>query len=104
MSLTWKIILPLAIIVIGAATISLFKNNSVVPFSQTSPTSESGSMEKKSYNQNAQPLTDADIDLMIKYADTESPADAEEEKDSALVNSDKDSFNNYDSAYVSTDF
>lgn len=95
MSLTWKIILPLAAIVIVGAAVGAYKNRSQNESVKTEP-QQTTTTEVKFYNPNAKPITDAEINLLLKDAGTESAADADEEKDSDLVTSDKEDFNNFD--------
>ncbi len=103
MSLTWKIILPLAAIVIVGAAVGVYKNKSSNQSAESEPKQDT-TTEERTYDPNAKPITDAEINLLLKDAGAESSAEAEEEKDSALVTSDKQELNNYDNAYVSTDF
>lgn len=103
MSLTWKIILPLAAIVIVGAAVGAYKNRSLDE-SNKSESQQTTTTEERSYDPNAKPITDADINLLLKDVGAESPANAEEETDSAVVTSDKQELNNFDNVYVPTDF
>lgn len=103
MSLTWKIILPLAAIVIVGAAVGAYRNQSSKQSTETEQ-SQTTTIQEKTYDQNAQPITDADINLLLKDVGAESPANAEEEKDSNIVTSDKQELNNFDNVYVPTDF
>lgn len=97
--------MPLAaVLIVGATAVGVYKNHSATQSAKNSETNQTMITEEKSYDPNAKPLTDADIDLLIKDASAESPADADEEKDSDLVTVDKDSLNNFDNVYVATDF
>ncbi len=105
MSLTWKIILLLAVVAVGGAAVVAYKNNSTQPANQTAETTQSTEdYSQRSYDPNAKPITDADINLLIQDANVEPAAEADEANDSAEVTSDKQELNNFDNAYVSTDF
>lgn len=93
-----------ALVIVGGAVVK-YKGNSSAPSTETANTEENMVLgEKRSYDQNSPPLTEADISAVMKIANTEPPAEAEEEKDSATVTSDNQALNNFNNVYVPTDF
>lgn len=105
MSATWKKVLPVAILVIGVGAIVMYKNNSVAPATESSQTGQNTIEEKRSYDLNSAPITDAEISALVQAASAESSANADEEKDSALITSDNQALDNFNNeSYVSTAF
>lgn len=105
MSLTWKIILLLAVATVGSAAVVSYKNNSAKQSNEAAENSQkTEDFSSRTYDPKAKPITDMDINLLIKDAGNEPSAETEEADDSVLINSDKDELNNFDKAYVSTDF
>ena len=94
--------MPIAVVVLGAGATAMYKNNSAAPTAGTSPTQNAAT--QRSYDQNSPALTDAEINALVKAASVEPPAYADEEKDSLLITSDNQALNNFNNAYVSTDF
>ncbi|HSR89511.1 MAG TPA: hypothetical protein VLK22_03940 [Candidatus Udaeobacter sp.] len=95
MSLNWKIILPIIVLVIGVGAVIKYKNSYPRPAAENLQTQQQESEEKYSYDQNSPPLTDAEINAFVKAASIESAVETEEEKDSVLVTSDNQALNNF---------
>ena len=103
MSLTWKKVLPVAVLVVGLGAIIMYKNNPAAPVTETEQ--NTAVEEKRSYDLNSAPITDAEINALVQAAGVESSANADEEKDSALITSDNQVLNNLNNeSYVSTAF
>lgn len=104
MSSTWKKVLPVAILIIGVGAIVMYKNNSSAP--ETLPAEQNTAVEeKRTYDLNSAPITNAEINALVQAASVESSANADEEKDSTLITSDNQALNNFNNeSYVSTAF
>jgi hypothetical protein len=104
MSSKWKKVLLVAVLVVGVGLALNHKNNYSAPATET-PKTEQVLGEKRSYDQNSPPLTDADIYAAVQIANTEPSAEVEEERDGALITSDNEALNNFNNAsYASTNF
>ncbi|TSC85092.1 MAG: hypothetical protein G01um101413_476 [Parcubacteria group bacterium Gr01-1014_13] len=103
MSSTWKIVLPVVALAIVVGAVAKFKNPTTVPAPAAETAEQNQVLGGKWYDLNSPPLTDADINAAVKIANTEPPAEAEEEKDSAMVTSDNAALNNLNNTYA-TDF
>ncbi len=103
MSSTWKVVLPLVALVIGAGAVVKYKNH-VAPAIETLQTEQNTVVEQRSYDLNSPSITDAEIYAVAQVASVEPSADADEDKDSNLLILDNQALNNLNNAYVSTDF
>lgn len=94
MSLSWKVILPIIVLIIGVGAVVKYKNNSK---SATEKTKMEQQMpeEKHSYDQKSPPLTEVEINSFVKAASVESVTGTEEEKDGVLLKEDDEALNGF---------
>src|SRR3989344_7419503 len=104
MSTNGKKVLLVAVLVILAGTIVKYKSYFVTSSTKTGKIEQNPiAEEKRVYDLNSPPLTDADIYAAAQIASVEPFAEAEEDRDSAVVTSDNQALNNLNNTYA-TDF
>lgn len=104
MSLTLKIILPIAIVIALALGIYSIRSGSLgtQPF-DNQPTAEQAT-DTTNYQIGSKKMVDAEIDALINDASAEPTGTGEEYDDSALLNSDSEALNNFNTIYESSNY